>query len=65
MRGLTLRLPVGLGLREVDFLFWVMGVGGGVEVFSESIFGCMSLFHWERLDLPGETSPSGMGPIEL
>ena len=61
MRGLTLRLPVGLGLREVDFLFWVMGVG----VFSESIFGCMALFQWERLDLPGETSPSGMGPIEL
>jgi hypothetical protein len=54
-------LPVGLGLREVDFLFWVMGVG----VFSESIFGCMALFQWERLDLPGETSPSGMGPIEL
>jgi hypothetical protein len=37
----------------------------GVDVFSESILGCMALFQWERLDLPGETSPSGMGPIEL
>lgn len=61
MRGLTLRLPVSLGLREVDFLPWVMGLG----VFSDSIFGCMALFQWERLDLPGESSPSGMGPIEL
>jgi hypothetical protein len=61
MRGLTLRLPVGLGLSGVDFLRFGMGVG----VFSESILGCMALFQWERLDLPGETSPSGMGPIEL
>ena len=61
MRGLTLRLALALGLSGVDFLRLVVGVG----VFSESIFGCMALFQWERLDLPGETSPSGMGPIEL
>jgi hypothetical protein len=54
-------LAPALGLSGVDFLRWVMGAG----VFSESILGCMALFQWERLDLPGETSPSGMGPIEL
>jgi len=61
MRGLTLRLAPGLGLSGVDFLRWVVGV----DVLSESILGCMALFQWERLDSPGETSPSGMGPIEL
>ena len=61
MRGLTLRLAPALGLSGVDFL----RLGMGVDVLSESILGCMALFQWERLDLPGETSPSGMGPIEL
>jgi hypothetical protein len=61
MRGLTLRLAPALGLSGVDFL----RLGTGVGVFSESILGCMALFQWEMLDLPGETSPSVMGPIEL